>query len=149
MNTVLLGPQRFLTTAGTVVRSLAPEGMVATVTAGWRDREGADEELDEVMSGRSRNLRLYQRLNEALGADPHLASVVLAQRDAMDELAGIYSLRLQRALDSAYAVARRPAREDIAAAAFDDAVREVRDVDAWYLRTVDQLYGELRRHGRG
>ena len=61
----------------------------------------------------------------------------------MDELAGIYSLRLQRALDSVYAVARRPARQDIADAAFADAVRDVRDIDAWYLRTVDQLYGEL------
>ena len=42
-----------------------------------------------------------------------------------------------------YAVARRPARQDIADAAFADAVRDVRDIDAWYLRTVDQLYGEL------
>ena len=61
----------------------------------------------------------------------------------MDELAGIYSLRLQRALESVYVVARRPARHDIADAAFADAVRGVRDIDDWYLRTVDQLYGEL------
>ena len=61
----------------------------------------------------------------------------------MDELAGLYSLRLQRALDSVYAVARRPARPAVAEAAFADAVRGVRDIDDWYLRTVDQLYGEL------
>ena len=67
----------------------------------------------------------------------------LAHRDAMDELAGIYSLRLQRALESVYAVARRPARPTVAEAAFADAVRGVRDIDDWYLRTVDQLYGEL------
>ena len=107
MRTVLLGPQRFLTTAGTVVRSVAPEGPVATVTAGWEDRESADGELDEVMEGRSRNLHLYGRLSDVLVSDEHFATEALAHRDAMDELAGLYSLRLQRALDSVYAVARR------------------------------------------
>ena len=143
MRTVLLGPQRFLTTAGTVVRSVAPEGPVATVTAGWEDRESADGELDEVMEGRSRNLHLYGRLSDVLASDEHFATEALAHRDAMDELAGLYSLRLQRALDSVYAVARRPARPAVAEAAFADAVRGVRDIDEWYLRTVDQLYGEL------
>ena len=143
MRTVLLGPQRFLTTAGTVVRSLAPEGKVATVTAGWQDREPADDELNDVMDGRSLNLHLYRRLTEVIETDDHFASQALAQRDAMDELAGIYSLRLQRALESVYVVARRPARHDIADSAFTDAVRGVRDIDDWYLRSVDQLYGEL------
>ena len=143
MRTVLLGPQRFLTTAGTVVRSVAPEGPVATVTAGWEDRESADGELDEVMEGRSRNLHLYARLSDVLVSDEHFATEALAHRDAMDELAGLYSLRLQRALDSVYAIARRPARPAVAEAAFADAVRGVRDIDDWYLRTVDQLYGDL------
>jgi hypothetical protein len=143
VRTVLLGPQRFLTTAGTVVRSVAPDGPVATVTAGWQDREPADDQLDEVMGGRSRNLNLYGRLSDVLTTDDHFAGEALAHRDAMDELAGIYSLRLQRALESVYVVARRPARHDIADTAFDDAVRGVRDIDDWYLRTVDHLYGEL------
>jgi len=143
MPTLLLGPQRFLATAGAAVRSVAPEGTVATVTAGWQDREPADDELDEVMEGRSRNLHLYARLSEVLTVDEHFAAEALAHRDAMDELAGIYSLRLQRALESVYAVARRPARQDIADSAFQDALRGLRDIDAWYLRGVDQLYGEL------
>jgi hypothetical protein len=117
---------------------------VATVTAGWQDRETADEELHEVMDGRSRNLQLYRRLTEVIETDDHFAREALAHRDAMDELAGIYSVRLQRALESAYVVARRPTREDIAESAFADAIRGVRDIDAWYLRSVDQLYGELQ-----
>jgi hypothetical protein len=143
MRTILLGPQRFLTTAGTIVSAVAPEGTVATVTAGWQDRETADDELHEVMGGRSRNLRLYERLTDVLETDEHFAEHALLHRDALDELAGIYSLRLQRALDSVYAVARRPGRQDIADASFSDAVRCDRDIDAWYVRTVDQLYGEL------
>jgi hypothetical protein len=123
---------------------VAPEGPVATVTAGWQDREPADDELDEVMGGRSRNLNLYERLSDVLTTDEHFSTRALAHRDAMDELAGIYSLRLQRALESVYVVARRPARHDIADAAFTDAIRGVRDIDDWYLRSVDQLYGELQ-----
>ena len=78
MRTVLLGPQRFLTTAGTVARSVAPDGPVATVTAGWQDRESADDELDEVMGGRSRNLHLYGRLSDVITTDEHFAGAALA-----------------------------------------------------------------------
>ncbi len=143
MTTVLLGPQRFLTTAGTVVRSLQADGPIATVTAGWRDREGDDAELDEVMDGRTRNLGLYRRLLDVLEADTDFSAAALAHREAMDELAGVYSVRLQRALDSVYAVQRRLVREDMADAALADGVRVVRSIDDWYLDLVDQLYVEL------
>jgi len=61
-STHLLGPQRFLTTAGAVVRSLDIEGPVATITAGWEERESDDGELDTVLDGRSQNLRLFGRM---------------------------------------------------------------------------------------
>jgi len=152
MPTFLLGPQRFRTTAGAVVRGLRAAraesddhagGWVATVTAGWRERETVDGELDEELGGDTRNLRLYERFNDVLENDAHWATHALAHRDAMEQLAGLYSVRLQRALDSAYAVARRPARPDLSEAALSDAVRAVREVDAWYLGSVDQLYAEL------
>jgi len=143
MTTILLGPQRFRTTAGTVVRSLEVEGSIATVTAGWQDREGDDSELVEVLDGRSHNLDLYKRLTDVLDTDPHFAAAALAHRDAVDELAGIYSQRLQHALDSVYAVQRRAVRADIADAAFTDGITEVRAIDSWFLATLGQLYGEL------
>jgi hypothetical protein len=143
MTTILLGPQRFRTTAGTAVRSLGVEGSIATVTAGWQDREGDDSELNDVLEGRSHNLDLYQRLIDVLDTDQHFAAAALAHRDAVDELAGIYSQRLQHALDSVYAVQRRAVRADIADAAFTDGIAEVRAIDSWFLTTLDQLYGEL------
>ncbi len=49
MTTVLLGPQRFRMTAGEVASAIAPDGPVATVTAGWRDREKDDaQEIDRA-----------------------------------------------------------------------------------------------------
>ena len=144
MKTVLLGPQRFRTTVGAAIRTVAPEGTIATVTAGWRDRESDTAELDATLEGRGRHLHLYGRLTDVLDSDQRFAEAALAHRDAVDELAGIYSLRLQRALDSVYAVQRRTVRTDVAASAEADGVRVVQSIDQWYLDAVDQLHGELR-----
>ncbi len=151
MKTVLLGPQRFRTTVGAVIRTVAPEGAVATVTAGWQDRESDTGELDATLEGRGRHLNLYGRLVDVLDSDERFAAAALAHRDAVDELAGIYSLRLQRALDSVYTVQRRTVRTDLAALALADGVRVVQSIDQWYLDAVDQLHGELqsRRAGAG
>jgi hypothetical protein len=145
--TFLLGPQRFLTTAGAVVRGLGVDGPVATITAGWEDREGDDGELDAVLEGRSRNLRLYERMLRVLEGDEAVAASILELRDAVDDLAGAYSSRLQFALDAAYAVRRRRGREDVIAASFSDAVDSVRRLDTWYLDEVRALYGEAYARG--
>lgn len=143
VTTILLGPQRFRTTAGAAVRSLGVEGPVATITAGWEDRERDDAELDQVLDGRSRNLGLYARLADVLTKDPTVAAATLAHRDAMEELAGLYSLRLQRALESLYQLRRRSGRSDLVESATRDSMRAIQAIDAWYLDAVDQLYGEL------
>ena len=142
-STTLLGPQRFLTTAGSVVRALGTEGPVAAVTAGWEEREGDDTELQEVMDGRVVNLRLHERMMSLLAEDSPFTSAAITLRDAMDDLAGVYSTRLHHGLEGVYAVHRSTARPDIVASALAEAVRLVQEVDRWYLRAVGQLYGEL------
>lgn len=143
MTTYLLGPQRFLRTAGTTARSLAASGTVATVTAGWQDREGDDAELDEALDGRSRNLNLYARFLDVLAKDREFSTAALAYNQGVDEAAALYTLRLQRTLDIVYAVQRRTARPDITDSAVVAAVQSARDVDSWYLSVVAQLQREL------
>ncbi len=145
--TYLLGPQRFLTTAGTVVRGLGEDGPVATITAGWEERENDDAELDGVMGGRTRNLHLYARMMEVIEGDPDVAATVLGLRDAVDELAGAYGVRLHHALDAVYALRRRTGRADVVDAANRDALDAVRRLDAWYLAEVRALYGEAAATG--
>ena len=87
-----------MTTAGSTLRTLVPEGPVATVTAGWEEREEEDEELDTVLGGRSRNLRLYHRMFDVLGKDERFASAALSFRDRHDELLSFYRLRLESAM---------------------------------------------------
>ena len=145
--TVLLGPQRFRMTAGAVAAAVAPEGQVATVTAGWRDREKADEELDAVLGGRSANLHLFTRLGHVIRHDRGFAAAASAYNRAVDEASGLYLLRLQYALEAVYATMRRPLREDLVDSSLRAGLRSVRDIDAWYLWVLAELEGELRADG--
>ena len=150
MRTVLLGPQRFMTTAGTAVRSLGVDGPVATINAGWEEREDVVDELDTVLGGNTRHLRLYHRTLDVLAKDAQFASAAMAFRDHHDALLSLYRLRLQNAMDGVYAVQRRmregewrTAGEQAAYGALDDAIQVVRHVDAWYAAQLKGLYARL------
>jgi hypothetical protein len=153
MRTVLLGPQRFMTTAGTALRSLGVEGPVATINAGWEEREDVVDELETVLGGDTRHLRLYHRSLDVIAKDPEFGSAALAFRDRHDALLAIYRLRLQNAMEGVYAVQRRTrdgegwARDEhtehTAHTALDDSIEVVRHVDAWYAAQLKGLYAEL------
>ena len=150
MRTVLLGPQRFMTTAGTALRSFGVDGPVATINAGWEEREDAVDELDAVLGGDTRHLRLYHRSLDVIAKDAEFGSAALAFRDRHDALLSLYRLRLQNAMDGVYAVQRRTregdgrAREEHPAyAALDDSIEVVRHVDSWYAAQLKLLYAEL------
>ena len=57
MRVTLLGPQR-RPTLDTVAASLYPEGPVATITAGWQEREPDDGELGKLLGARDVNLQI-------------------------------------------------------------------------------------------
>jgi hypothetical protein len=141
--TVLLGPQRFMTTAGTTLRALEVEGPVATITAGWEEREDQDEELNTVLDGRGRNLRLHHRLFDVLDKDERFAAAALTFRDRHDELLSFYRLRLEGALQTVYAVQRRSSAHGTAEAALTDAIDAVRRLDDWYSTELKSLYREI------
>jgi hypothetical protein len=141
--TVLLGPQRFMTTAGTTLRALEVEGPVATITAGWEEREDQDDELNTVLDGRGRNLRLHHRLFDVLDKDERFAAAALTFRDRHDELLSFYRLRLEGALQTVYAVQRRSSAHGTAEAALTDAIHAVRRLDDWYSTELKSLYREI------
>jgi hypothetical protein len=132
----LLGPQRLTPSLGATVRSLGSEGPVATVTAGWRERESDDGELNAILDGRGRNLRLYQRWSEVLDADPEYATAERTLRDEIEELQALYEVRLDHAVRAIEALQRAGSPREIKEPAVDDAVDGLRRLDEWHLRTV-------------
>jgi hypothetical protein len=147
----LLGPQR-RPTLDTVAASLYPEGPIATITAGWQEREPDDGELGKLLGSRDVNLRLYRRWLDVQERDPELALGERKLAAVLDELQDLYLLRLDHALQAVYAVQRRSASQRLRASVLAEAVDAVRELDAAHLRRVSAIRGEfyqrLRPHDR-
>jgi hypothetical protein len=138
----LLGPQR-RPTLETVAASLYPEGSVATITAGWQEREPDDDELSKLLGSRDVNLRLYQRWLDVQERDPVFAAGERRLAGVLEELQDVYLLRLDHALQAVYAVQRRgdglPLRDGV----LSEAIDAVRELDAAHLRRVSAVRGEF------
>ena len=144
MKITLLGPQRRPTLQG-VVASLYPEGPVATVTAGWQEREPEDGELSRLVGGRDVNLGLYRRWLDVAERDPVFAAGERALAGLLDELQDSYLLRLDHALGAVYAVQRRGGNERLRASVLAEAVEAVRELDAAHLARAGAVRGEFYR----
>ncbi len=149
MRVILLGPQRRPTLAA-VARSMRLAGPVATITAGWQEREPDDSELSELLGARDVNLSLYRRWLDVQERDPDYAAADRRLRDALDELQDVYLLRLDYALRAVYALQRRGARDGRAqagdatvAGAVAEAIAAVRELDDAHLRRISQQRAEF------
>ena len=112
MKTILLGPQR-RPTLDSVVRLLGLPGPFAMVTAGWQEREPDDGELRALLGGRSVGLELYRRWLDVQERDPEYAAAARALADVLAELADLYLLRLDYALQAVYALRHRAVSDQL------------------------------------
>jgi hypothetical protein len=138
----LLGPQR-RPTLDTVAAWLYPEGPIATITAGWQEREPDDGELGKLLGSRDVNLRLYRRWLDVQERDPEFALGERKLAAALDDLQDMYLLRLDHALQAVYAVQRRPGGRQLRADVLAEAIGAVRALDAEHLRRVGAVRGEF------
>ena len=138
MKVILLGPQRRPTLAA-VARSVRLEGRVATITAGWQEREPDDSELSELLGAQDVNLSLYWRWLDVQERDPEYAAAQRRLRDVLGELQDVYLLRLDYALQAVYAVQRRAGSGGSVA----EAIAGVRELDDAHLRRIGQERGEF------
>ena len=141
MRVILLGPQR-RPTVDAVARSLRLDGPVATITAGWQEREADDGELSRRLGGHDTNLELYRRWLDVQDRDPVYAAGELAVQQAIAELQDTYLLRLDYALQAVYAVGRRGGGP-LRAEALAESVAGVRELDQAHLRRVNSMRAEF------
>jgi hypothetical protein len=114
-------------------------GRIAAVTAGWKEREQEDDELAEHLGGRTVNLELNRRAEEALAEDPDLAAARTAVLDEWRELRQLYNLRLTHQMAAVHELTP----EDIPSAVLDEELEEafeaVRVLDQHYLGKMEAL----------
>lgn len=146
---VLLGPQRLRPTLREAVQTLGQGGLVATITAGWEEREGEDQELDAHLDGRTVNLGLFPRAEQIFQRDPEVHQAFLERRERMGELAALHRPRLNAALEGARELLRSRAMDgadaDLLDPEIEHAIGLVADLDRHHLdrvRQVDQRFEE-------
>ena len=158
MRVILLGPQR-RPTVDFAVRSLGLAGPFATVTAGWQEREPDDGELRQLLGGQAVNVELYRRWLDVQERDPEYAAAERALQGVLAELADLYLLRLDYALQAVYALQHRADSDQLGgtftervATPVAEAVAAVRSLDEAHLMHVNEVRGEffdrLRPHDR-
>jgi hypothetical protein len=140
----LLGPQR-RPTVDQVVRTIDGGAPLATVTAGWEEREPDDSEMDALLGGRSINLGLYGRWLDVQERDPEYATAELDHRAFLDEMRQLHLVQLESAARAMYALARRSGdRPRAITAALADAEAVVRIVDDSHLARVRAAHEDFR-----
>ena len=158
MTITLLGPQR-RPTVQHAVADLAADALVATVTAGWQEREPDDAELDALLGRPTLNLALHARWLDVLDKDREYAHAEREHDAALAELQQLYVEQLDHALRAAYGVAQHnDPRPRLRERALSDAIAVVRLLDeqhekrvreaqaAFYAAWTPQERDEVARH---
>ena len=145
---ILLGPQRLQPTLIGAVQALgvADDARIATVTAGWQEREGDDAELGEHLGGRATNLRLYARAEAVFGRDPELAAAHHRRQDLLRRVQWLYTQRLRHAMAACETLLRESGDDVALERARAEALEAVRDLDRRHLERVREVHEELEAH---
>ena len=140
----LLGPQRD-PVLDDVMRSLGLAGArVATITAGWRDRESDDTVLVEQLSGHCVNLGLWQRMQQIWEHDPELERADRHRRQVLTEMQELYVIGLQHAVEACTRIrAHEPRDERVHRMAVEDVLGVMRGLDERHVSRVAELHEEF------
>ena len=116
---------------------------MATVTAGWQEREVDDAELSELVGLRTVNLALHARWLAVHEEDREYAHAEREHEAALAELRQLYLVQLDHALSAAYDVARRSdARPRLRERALTDALSVVQLLDEQHLQRMARVPAE-------
>src|SRR5262245_45541071 len=139
---VLLGPQRFEPTLASVVRSLGIREDLATVTAGWQEREDEDAELRDHLGARAVNLMLHRRGEEVFAEDRALAAAHGRRQARLRQLQIVHGARLAHAKEAGLELMRTQGDRWLLHPERDDALEAIRALDRHHLERV----AEVHRH---
>jgi hypothetical protein len=130
---VLLGAQRFDPSLRDAVDELGIKGKVATITAGWQEREDDDDDLTEHLDGRDVNLLLHARAEQVFREDEAFLAAHRERQALLRLRQDFYRVRLEHALDAAYVIQKRAAPDDILDDEARTSIEAIRNIDALHL----------------
>ena len=143
---VLLGAQRFDSTLASVVRGLEHDGPIATITAGWREREDEDEELRAHLECETVNLRLYHRAAELFAHDRDLAKAHRERQTALRHKQDFYRIRLEHELAANHVIRQRSAPAAILGQEERASMTAIRLLDRYHVDQCRRVHEEFDAH---
>jgi hypothetical protein len=130
---VLLGAQRFQPTLGAAVAELGIKGRIATITAGWQERESEDEELAAHLENRTVNLKLHERGDDVFQKDQELRDAHRERQDVLRHRQDFYRIRLEYELECDRVIRKRSAPAAIMAEQAEISNDSIRELDRAHL----------------
>ncbi len=140
---VLLGAQRFDPTLGDAVKELGLGGKIATITAGWQERESEDDDLRAHLGERAINLRLHARCDEIFREDPEFREAHRARQAHLRHRQDFYRIRLEHELAAQHIIHHRVAPAEILAEETRASIQSIRDLDRWHLEQCSNVRREF------
>lgn len=141
---VLLGPQRLRPTVDQIVDELGIDGPIASITAGWEEREREDDELNELLDQETVNLELYRRGESVLEDDPELFRALQELRQERRRAQATYRVALDGVIASVRALAER-VDSTYLDEELDSAFEAVRALDGRHLARVTRIEAAFRK----
>lgn len=144
----LLGAQRFAPTVDAVVAAIGAEGRIATITAGWQEREAEDQELHEHLGKRTVNLKIWERAEQAFRADRELRAGHRRRGELLRMRQDFYRVRIEHELMAAHVIQTRSAPAGILAEERDTMIRAIQDEDARHVAECTRVRAEFTEQFR-
>ena len=142
---LVLGPQFRAPVLREAMAQAGIEGRMASVTAGWQEREGELGALEEHLGRPVTDLRLYERTEAVFAADPALHAAYRARQDALKRLQEFYRLRLDHAKAAARELLAMPDSGDSLRRARRAAIGALRRLDREHLLAMARLHAVFDR----
>jgi len=151
---VLLGPQRGAPTLAGACEELEREGVlrggapIAAISAGWQEREAELSPLETDVGRPVIGLGLYARAESLVAEDAELAAGHQAVQRRLRELRRAYNVRLAGAMETWASLQSMSGDDAVLAPEREDALAEIRRLDARHLERVGELRTEYEEEFR-
>jgi peptidase E len=141
---VLMGPQRLVPIVRETLDLMQVSGTVATITAGWQEREAEDDELEAALGRPSINLMLHARGEDVFREDPAFFEAHRAKQDRLRQIQELYRRRLGHVMAAArqmqtFVLEGEIAPPELVAPQLRSAIEMVRTLDAEHARFVNEV----------
>ena len=143
---MILGPQYRTPTLRAALERAALRGPVAAVTAGWQEREGELEALEQHLAAPVRDLRLYERAEAVFAQDAGLHAAYRSRQNELRRLQDLYRLRLNHAKAAARDLQQAQDGSTVARQALRSAIGALRRLDAGHLRDLRAAHARFEQN---